>query len=56
MHLLPCNRLLRLAWVDDGLEGSVARRRLMLREAAIVGLCLLPLALSRVLGRESYAR
>ncbi|PRW45549.1 hypothetical protein C2E21_6053 [Chlorella sorokiniana] len=28
----------------------------MLREAVVVGLCLLPLALSRILGPESYAR
>lgn len=49
-------RLARLAWIGDGFEGSAARARLMLQEAAVVALCLLPLALSCMLGPESYAR
>ena len=49
-------RLARLAWVGDGFEGTAARSRLMLKEAAIVALCLLPLALSRLMGPELYAR
>lgn len=52
----PSHRLARLAWVGDGFEGGAARARLMLREAAVVVLCLLPLALSCILGPEVYAR
>lgn len=54
MAALPC-RLLRLAYVgSEGLQGRAAP--LLLREAAAVAFCLLPLALSRLLGMQAYTR